>query len=94
MKNPVAVVGIPSQSNRQDTLMIHGIYLKSRPKGKWHLVSVAISPEAANHDITEVLKQAQLEGNEQAEVAAQLFDSAFWIPEFLSEVKQAKPLYN
>lgn len=74
--------------------MIHGIYLKSRPKGKWHLVSVAISAEAANFDINEALKQAKLEGHEEAEAAAQIFDSTFWIPEFLNEIKQYKPMYN
>jgi hypothetical protein len=74
--------------------MIHGIYLKSRPKSKWHLFSVAISVEAANYDVTEALKKAKLEGNDQAEAAIQVFDSAFYIPEFLSEVKTQKPMYN
>lgn len=74
--------------------MIHGIYLKSRPKGKWHLVSVAVSPEAANHDIDEVLKQAQLEGNDQAIATVQYFDTAFHIPELLNEVKEQKPMFN
>jgi hypothetical protein len=74
--------------------MIHGIYLKSRPKAKWHLVSIAASPEAADHDVTETLKQAKLEGNDQAEVAFQVFDSAFWIPHYLDEVKDQKPMHN
>jgi hypothetical protein len=74
--------------------MIHGIYLKSRPKGKWHLISIAITQEAANLDIDEALKQAQLEGSEHAQAASQTFDSAFWIPEYLNEVKQTKPMYN
>ncbi len=74
--------------------MIHGIYLKSRPKASWHLVSVAISAEAASHDLTEFLKRAQTEGNERAEVAVRLFDSAFHIPEILREIKDQKILYN
>jgi hypothetical protein len=74
--------------------MIHGIYLKSRPKGKWHLVSVAISPEAANREVDDVLKQAQVCGNDQAEAAMQIFESAFYIPEFLSEIKTQKPMFN
>lgn len=74
--------------------MIHGIYVKSRPKNKWHLVSVAISIEAANYDLNEAIKQAKLTGNDDAEAAIQLFDSAFHIPEFLSEMKQFKPMYN
>jgi len=74
--------------------MIHGIYLKSRPKSKWQLVSIAVSIEAANQDINDVLKQAKEEGNEQAEAVAQVFESAFWIPHYLNEVKEQKPLYN
>jgi hypothetical protein len=74
--------------------MIHGVYLKSRPKGKWHLITVAVSPEAATHDIDEILKQAHREGNEQAEAVVQVFDSNFYIPELLNEVKPQKPMYN
>ena len=75
-------------------MTIHGIYLKSRPKGKWHLVSVAASPEAATIEIDETLKAAHNQGNDQAEVAIQIFDSAFYIPELLTDVKTHKPLYN
>jgi len=74
--------------------MIHGIYLKSRPKSKWHLVSVAISPEAANFDVEQYQKQNKLTGRDEAQVAVQLFESAFHIPEYLDEVKEYKPLYN
>lgn len=75
-------------------MVIHGIYLKSRPKGKWHLVSVAVSSEAAEREIDHTLKQAMLQGNEQAECGAQTYDSAFNIPELLSELKSQKLLYN
>lgn len=75
-------------------IMIHGIYLKSRPKGSWHLVSIAVTPEAANYDYTQLLNQAKLDGNEQAEVVIQTFDSAFYIPELLNKVKEQKLLYN
>lgn len=75
-------------------MTIHGIYLKSKPKGKWHLVSVAISPEAANMEIDEALKDARSKGNDQAEAACKIFESAFHIPELLSEVKNQKPQYN
>lgn len=74
--------------------MIHGIYLKSRPKNKWHLVSYAISAEAASAELEEVKKQAISEGNEQAEVAVQVFDSLFWIPEYMTEIKEQKPSFN
>lgn len=74
--------------------MIHGIYLRTKPKNKWHLVSITLSPEDACNNIQEVLKQAQLEGNEQAQAVSQVFDSAFWIPHYLNEVKAQKSMHN
>lgn len=74
--------------------MIHGIYLKTKPKNKWHLVSYAISAEAANNELEEIKKRALDKGNEQAEVAIQVFDSLFWIPEYMTEIKEQKPSFN
>jgi hypothetical protein len=74
--------------------MIHGIYLKSKPKNKWHLVSQTISAEMANLEVEAYKKQAIEDGNEQAEVAIQVYDSAFFIPEFLNELKERKILFN
>ena len=74
--------------------MIHGIYLKSRPKNKWHLVSLATSPEAANYKVDAVKKQAEADGNDLAQVAIQTFESSFWIPEYVDEIKERTPLFN
>lgn len=74
--------------------MVHAIYLKSRPKGKWYLVSLTSSPEAATWDRDDALKAAQSEGNDQAEATIQVFDSAFFVPEVLNEVKKQPLLYN
>lgn len=74
--------------------MIHGIYLKSKPKSKWHLYSLAISAEAASLEIETAKQEAIQKGNDQAEVAVQIFDSAFWIPEYMDEIKEQKPLFN
>ena len=74
--------------------MIHGIYTRSNPKAKWHLVSLAISAEAANFDVDQCRKQNELAGREGAEVAVKLFDSVFYIPEYLNEVNDTKILYN
>jgi hypothetical protein len=74
--------------------MIHGIYLKNRPKAKWHLVSATSSPECANNDLDQTRKQAAIEGYEQAEAAIQIFESAFHIPVFLDTVKDDKPVFN
>ncbi len=75
-------------------MMIHGIYLKTRPKGKWHLVSVAVSPETASLESDEVLKTALSQGNEFAQSAIQTYDSSLHIPELLSSVKEQKLLFN
>lgn len=74
--------------------MIHGIYIKSKPKNKWHLFSIALTAEAATSEVNEALKKAKKEGNEQAEAAIQIFDSILFIPELLSEIKSVKLLYN
>lgn len=74
--------------------MIHGIYVKSRPNSKWHLVSVAISPEAANHEVDECKKQAVQNGNDTLQVGIQIFDTVFWIPEYVDEIKDRQPLFN
>lgn len=92
MKNQLVDVGILLQF--KGNTMIHGIYLKSKPKNKWHLVSLAMSAEAANLEIEAFKKQAIEEGNDKAEVAVQIFDSNFWIPEYVDEIKEQKPLFN
>jgi hypothetical protein len=74
--------------------MFHGVYVKSRPKGKWHLVSVSISPETAILEMDAILNQAKIEDNDKVQACIQTFDSAFYIPELLSEVKEPKLLYN
>lgn len=74
--------------------MIHGIYVKSKPKSKWHLVSLATSAEAANHEVDSFREQALLEGNEEAKIGIQIFDSVFYIPEYMTEIKDRKPQYN
>jgi hypothetical protein len=74
--------------------MIHAIYIKSKPKNKWHLVSLAESAEAANMELETFKKQAVEEGNERAEVAVQIFDSLFWIPQYMTEIKEQKPSFN
>jgi hypothetical protein len=93
MKNLRAAAVTLSQFDK-GTHMIHGIYLKSKPKNKWHLVSLAESPEEANLEIETFKKIALEEGNDRAEVAVQIFDSAFFIPEYMNEIKDRKPLFN
>lgn len=74
--------------------MIYGIYLKSKPKNKWHRVSMTMSPEAANYEVDAQKKQAVDAGMNDVQVAIQIFDSAFWIPEYVDEIKERKALLN
>jgi hypothetical protein len=74
--------------------MIHGIYVKSKPKSKWHLFSMTISAEAANVEMECAKQEAIDKGNDQAVVGIQIFESAFWIPEYLDEIKEEKPQFN
>lgn len=74
--------------------MIHGIYLRNRPKGVWHLVTTTASPESAEHDMNLALKQAKADGNETAEAVIQTFESVFWVPVYLYSVKESKPMFN
>jgi hypothetical protein len=74
--------------------MIHGLYIRNRPKAKWHLISTSVSVEIASKDKLTILTQAKLEGNEKMEAAIKTFNSAFYIPEFLSEITEQKLMFN
>ncbi len=74
--------------------MIHGIYVRSRPKNKWQLFSVTVSAEVAMQEAQEAEQKEKLKGNDVFKVAIQSFDSGFHIPEYLSEIKDQKPLFN
>lgn len=72
--------------------MIHGIYVRTRPKHKWHLFSITWTAEAANKELENALQEATKGGNEQGEAAIQIFDTSLFIPEMLSEIKERKSL--
>jgi len=74
--------------------MIHGLYIRSRPKAKWHLISTSVSVEIAAKDKNNILSQAKIEGNEKMEVAIKTFNSSFYIPEFLTEITEQKLMFN
>ena len=74
--------------------MVHGVYLKSRPKSRWQLVSIKLSAESAINHLNASLKQAKLEGNDKAEGAIQVFETLFYIPESLTEITNQKLMYN
>jgi hypothetical protein len=74
--------------------MIHGIYRQSRPKGSWHLISVAISPEIANQEVSAYKKKDIANGNDQSKIAIQIFDTVFHIPEYMNEIKEQIPVFN
>lgn len=74
--------------------MIHGIYLRNKPTKKWMLMSVVASAETASKNLEKLLTKAKLDGNNQAEGAIQSFESLFFIPETLSDIKPSKVLWN
>jgi hypothetical protein len=74
--------------------MVHGIYVKNRPKSKWQLISVKLSAEGALKVLDNALKQAEIDGFTEAKGAIQIFESAFYIPETLKEIKDQKLIYN
>ncbi len=74
--------------------MIHGVYVKNRSKSKWHLISTSVSAEIAVKDKNAILERAKLEGNADFQVAIKVFDSNFYIPEYLSEIVEQQLLFN
>lgn len=74
--------------------MFHGIYVKSRPKGKWYLVSVTMSAEVAVSNMNAIIDEAKLKENINVQAKIQSFESSFYFPEILSEVKEQELLYN
>jgi len=74
--------------------MFHGIYVRNRPKDKWHLFSIAVTAEKAEADLDAALKQAKKEGHEHPDVGIQVFESTFYIPTFLKAVQRQTPIYN
>lgn len=75
-------------------IMFHVVYMKTRPKGKWYSVSVSLSQETASSDMNAILKKAKTDDNDKIEACIQSFETGFHIPEYLSEVKEQKLLYN
>ena len=73
--------------------MIHCIYVNTKQKSKWHLISVCGSIEMANKDKGDIIQEYKDLGKDvMAEI--QSFDSDFYIPEYLSEIKEQKQQYN
>lgn len=75
--------------------MVHGVYIRSRPTSLWHLISVVSSGALAEQDKKTILAEAFKHGNSEAQTAIQTFESVFFIPECLKEIKEDnKLLYN
>ena len=71
--------------------MIHGIYVRTKPKFRWRLVSTASSNEVAQKDLSTALQVAKDKGFEEAEAAIQSYESSFFVPGTLKDIKL---LYN
>jgi hypothetical protein len=53
-----------------------------------------MSPEIASSNVDAILSKAKLEDNQDVQAKIQIFESSFHIPEFLSEIKEQKLMYN
>lgn len=67
--------------------MIHGIYVRAKPKHRWRLIGVAASGESALRDKNQALAKAKSDGFLDAEAAIKTYESSFFIPENLPEIK-------
>ncbi len=74
--------------------MIFGIYIKSSPKKKWYLMSIATNAEEIAEEIEKLKEQALKEGNDQIQIGAHATESIFFIPEILEEIKDQKLIFN
>jgi hypothetical protein len=75
--------------------MIHGIYVRNKPKGRWQLFCLTSSPEIATNELVKAKELASLEGYDDAEVGVQNFETRNNIPDFLKELKiNQKLLFN
>ncbi len=57
-------------------------------------MSVVYTAEAAQRDLEKYVDKAKSDGNDQAEGAIQSFESAFFIPEIITDIKPSKILYS
>ena len=74
--------------------MFHVVYMKTRPKGVWYFVSISLSQEKASDDMNAILDKAKTEEKADVKACIQSFETSFHIPEFLSDIKEQKLLYN
>lgn len=68
--------------------MIHAVYTRPNPKALWHLATVSTSAEVVLKDKETLLQAAIQEGNTEAETGIITFDSIFWAPETLKDLKE------
>lgn len=63
--------------------MIHGIYVRTKPKHRWRLIGTVASAELAIRDKDLALAKAKNEGFLDAEAAIKIYESSFFVPENL-----------
>ncbi len=73
-------------------MMIHGIYIRTKPTHKWYLFSTTKSAESATKELAVAVQVAKIGGNEFGEAAIQVYESELFIPELLTEIKEQKIL--
>lgn len=74
--------------------MIHAIYTRNKPKSKWFLASIATNAEEVREDLEALKKYKNRSDNISLEIAVKTFDSALYIPEMVSEIKEQNLVLN
>ena len=75
-------------------MIYHGVYLRMKPTRHWLLMTTVYSAEEAQRELDKYVDKAKADGHDKAEGAIQSFDSPFHIPEFITNIKRSKVLYN
>ena len=74
--------------------MIYGVYVRNRMKDKWHLFSITTSAEKAEQEIKNAIAASKKSGFNNPQVTIKIFETAFYIPEYIKELKPQTVIYN
>ena len=74
--------------------MIYCLYVRTRPKGNWYVLSSSTSLEMINQDRNKVIEQARKENNFDIETGLQQYETKMHIPDFIPELKEQKIVFN
>lgn len=74
--------------------MVHGIYTRSKSKGKWLLCDIQNSPMSAEATVKKLQKHFEYIGDKKSEVAIQEYETGLNIPQMLVALEPYKTYLN